>query len=66
MQARPELFQPEQPVVLSRQPSALEPAAPALEINEHKPAPTAPQEEKPVSTTSRLLDAKRRAQKKRE
>jgi hypothetical protein len=63
LEARPELFQPEQPVVLPRQPATLDPAAPTAEVKQREPAP-APPEQKPVSTTSRLLDAKRRARKK--
>jgi hypothetical protein len=64
-EARPELFKPAQPVVLPNRPASGESPAPALEIQEpEKPASGAGQ--KPESTTSRLLDAKRRAQRKKE
>ena len=58
---RPELFQPSTPVMLP--PSRSEPASPGLDLR-HPDAPPAKPEEKPVTTTSRLLDAKRKARKK--
>jgi len=61
--ARPELFRPQQPVVLPNRPAPTD--SPTLDIQEPEP-PSASGAQKPESTTSRLLDAKRRAQRKRE
>jgi hypothetical protein len=66
-EARPDLFKPEQqpaPNVIfgSSDGEAIKPAAPVV-----SPEPTPPAaEDKPAATTSRLLEAKRRAQKRRE
>jgi uncharacterized membrane protein len=62
-EARPDLFKPAQPVVLPAKPAPLESASPVLEVTE--PASPVAGERKPESTASRLLDAKRRAQKKK-
>jgi hypothetical protein len=66
-EARPELFKPEQ------QPAPMVEVSPADgEVGEAilrpvSPATTTPEkEEKPAATTSRLLEAKRRAQKRRD
>ena len=61
---REELFQPAQPGAPVELPGAGEKAARAVSppVEETKK----PQEEKPVATTSRLLEAKRRAQKRRD
>jgi hypothetical protein len=64
-EARPELFQPQQPVVLPSRPVPADSASPKLDIQEPEP-PSASGAQKPESTTSRLLDAKRRAQRKRD
>ena len=64
-EARPELFQPQQPVVLPSRPAPSDSASPTLDIQEPE-SPSASGAQKPESTTSRLLDAKRRAQRKRE
>jgi Ca-activated chloride channel family protein len=65
---RPELFQPQQagPPVESPAPGAI--LHETTQATEPPPAPpeTSPQDEKPVGTTSRLLEAKRRAQKRRD
>ena len=65
-EARPDLFKPEQPVVLPARPAA--PTGPAA--SQPGPAseatPTAPASDSPASTTGRLLEAKRRAQRKQE
>jgi uncharacterized membrane protein len=62
-EARPELFQPSQQVVLPARPKTSEPASPGIEIEAPEQASTTG-EQKPVSTTSRLLEAKRKAQRK--
>jgi uncharacterized membrane protein len=64
-EARPELFKPQQPVVLPTRPAAGESASPALDIKEPE-SPSGASVQKPESTTSRLLDAKRRAQRKKD
>jgi uncharacterized membrane protein len=65
VEANPELFQPKEPVTLplpeETSPAALSPRAGVKPAEEPKKP-----EDKPVSTTSRLLDAKRRAQKRNE
>ena len=65
IEARPELFKPVQPVVLPAKPMPSESGSPTLEITEPEQS-SASGEKKPESTTSRLLDAKRRAQRKKE
>ena len=62
---RPELFQPAAPVVLPAKSSGFDPVSPANDLKPSETSPAKP-EDKPVSTTSRLLDAKRKAQKKRD
>lgn len=62
-EARQELFQPASPVVLPGRSHPAQPATPILEMNETEPVS---KKEEPVSTTSRLLDAKRKARKKME
>ena len=64
-EVRPELFKPQQTVVLPAKPAPSESASPTLEITEPEQS-SASGEKKPESTTSRLLDAKRRAQRKKE
>jgi uncharacterized membrane protein len=62
IEARPDLFQPEQQVVLP----ADEPHRPGQPtVASSKPDAAAKPEEQPSSTTSRLLEAKRRAQKRK-
>jgi hypothetical protein len=63
-EARPELFKPAQPVVLPPKPGADETPESKSPILE--PEPPAGGEKKPESTTSRLLDAKRKAQKRKD
>ena len=66
---RPELFQPQQPVVIPSRPIKERPAAPGIEIeseNAGKPGKPEAGAGQPTSTTGRLLDAKRKAQRKRE
>ena len=64
-EARPELFKPVQTVVLPSRPGTGEGPDLKLDISEpEKPAAGAGQ--KPESTTSRLLDAKRKAQRKKD
>jgi len=63
-EARPELFQPQQTTAASSGPAPGEPA-PATTGREEPGQATAPGPESPASTTSRLLEAKRKAQKKR-
>ena len=64
-EARPELFKPVQSVVLPSRPGTGEEPDLNLDISEpEKPAAGAGQ--KPESTTSRLLDAKRKAQRKKD
>jgi uncharacterized membrane protein len=58
----PELFRPARPVVEPSSTSVTPTAAPTAVVAEAEPMPT---EEQPASTTSRLLEAKRRAQKRR-
>ena len=60
-EARPELFQPATPVVLPDKP----PSSPGIDLKPSDSTPAKP-EDAPVTTTSRLLDAKRKAQKKRD
>jgi hypothetical protein len=55
---RPELFTPQQPPTEGSTP------APSPQVKLEEAEPAASDEEKPVSTTSRLLDAKRKAQRK--
>ena len=55
---RPELFAPQQP------PTEGSTSAPSPQVELKEAEPAASGEEKPVSTTSRLLDAKRKAQRK--
>jgi hypothetical protein len=64
-EVRPELFKPAQPVVLPAKPAPSESASPTMEIKELE-EPATGGTPKPESTTSRLLDAKRRAQRKKE
>jgi hypothetical protein len=64
VEPRPDLFQPQQPGVPVDLPDAGAPQSPPR----IKPAETEPksaEEEKPVTTTSRLLEAKKRAQQRR-
>ena len=60
-EARPDLFRPEKPVA-EVAPTAPAPASALTPTAESAPPPA----ETPVSTTSRLLEAKRRAQKRKE
>ncbi|HMC27943.1 MAG TPA: glutamine amidotransferase, partial [Verrucomicrobiae bacterium] len=63
VQPNPELFRPETPVVLPRAEKAATPGPPAPVVpTEAEPKAAKPGE--PTSTTSRLLEAKRRARKK--
>jgi uncharacterized membrane protein len=62
-EARPELFQPQQPGAPAAMPE-VQPAAPPVTPATPPAAPPA-DESKPVTTTSRLLEAKRRAQSRR-
>ncbi|MBK8000499.1 MAG: hypothetical protein IPK15_17730 [Verrucomicrobia bacterium] len=62
-EARPELFKPAQTVVLPPKPGAAETPDSRSPILEPEPPGG---EKKPESTTSRLLDAKRKAQRKRD
>ena len=63
-EVRPELFQPKQSVVLPSQPAtSTDPLSPP---SAQADAPASPQASRDESTTSRLLDAKRRAQRKLE
>jgi hypothetical protein len=64
-EARPELFQPAQTTApaFAAAETAGQPAERAP--GEGTPAPAPPAEEKPAGTTSRLLEAKRRAQQRR-
>jgi len=62
--ARPELFQPEQAPAPAVEPA---PSTTPADAAAPTPPPTpAPPEEKPAATTSRLLEAKRRAQRRRD
>ncbi|HEY9172664.1 MAG TPA: glutamine amidotransferase [Verrucomicrobiae bacterium] len=61
---QPDLFRPEKPVVVASAQDAPKPAHEAAAAPEAKPV--SPAEEAPRSTASRLLEAKRRAQKRRE
>lgn len=63
--ARPELFQPEQAPAPVVQPTTPTPRADATAAAAPPPAESPPAE-KPAATTSRLLEAKRRAQKRRD
>jgi hypothetical protein len=65
VEARPELFQPSQPVILPPRPTTVEPAPPKVEVRGPEQTP-ASGEQQPASTTSRLLEAKRKAQRKSE
>ena len=62
-EARPELFQPETPMILPDQPRRAD-EAPPLDLKSPEAGPPKPTE--PQSTAGRLLDAKRRARKKLE
>jgi uncharacterized membrane protein len=62
--ARAELFQPEQPAPISESPVGGETSVP--KETPLPPAKKPAEEEKPAGTTSRLLEAKRRAQKRRD
>ena len=64
-EARPELFKPAQPVVLPSRPAALGPSPSSVEARETE-QPAQSGEPRPETTTSRLLEAKRKAQRKRE
>ncbi len=63
-EVRPELFKPVQTVVLPPKPGAGE--TPDFKSPILEPEPPASGEKKPESTTSRLLDAKRKAQRKKD
>jgi hypothetical protein len=65
---RPELFQPEQAARAVEFPSSGVGSSETAPPTEHPPAPPPKlaEEEKPAGTTSRLLEAKRRAQKRRD
>ncbi len=67
LETRAELFQPSTPVVIREQPEFAETVAPAAKVGiqaaDEKPAVEPP---KPISTTDRLLEAKRRAQRRKE
>jgi hypothetical protein len=67
-EARPELFRPEQPATFSEAPPVeTGPGQPAGATGVGPASPPAPEtEEKPAGTTSRLLEAKRRAQRRRD
>jgi uncharacterized membrane protein len=62
VQPSPDLFRPERPVAAVEE----EVSAPVASKPDLGPAEETKKQEGPVSTTSRLLDAKRRAQKKRD
>ncbi|HYG34281.1 MAG TPA: hypothetical protein VEC99_05830, partial [Clostridia bacterium] len=65
-EARPELFQPAQPITEPLPGATAQPAVQAATGREAAVAePPKPPEEPPSSTTSRLLEAKRRAQKRK-
>lgn len=64
VQARPELFQPQQPIVLPPKERAATPTSPAEAGPIQEAAETSQPGDQPVSTTSRLLEAKRKAKKK--
>jgi hypothetical protein len=64
-QPSPELFQPRRPGAFGGKESPVMTVSPKPEAAE-MPEPGAKPEEKPLSTTGRLLDAKRRAKKKME
>jgi len=64
-EARPELFKPVQTVVLPSRPSAGDSPSTTSAIQEPE-KPAAGGEQKSESTTSRLLDAKRKAQRKKD
>jgi len=61
VEARPELFKPAQPFILPARPSRDEPEPPAPDPREVGPETPEP---RPATTTSRLLEAKRKARKK--
>jgi len=63
VEARPELFQPQQPAKLPERPTPAGPAPAPAETQEPAPASGEP---KPASTASRLLEAKKRARRKME
>jgi Ca-activated chloride channel homolog len=65
LEVRPELFSPQQTVVLPSRPARSGSSLPTLE-NQESEQSSPSGEQKPESTTSRLLDAKRRAQRRRE
>ena len=65
-EAPPELFKPQTPVILPSRPARAD--SPAMEITSPEETGAAPgaAKDQPTSTTGRLLDAKRKAQRKRE
>ena len=65
-EARADLFKPEQPVVLPARPSASAVSTTTQPIQPTEPSSSTPAGEAPASTTGRLLEAKRRAQRKQE
>jgi uncharacterized membrane protein len=65
VEARPELFKPATPVVLPSKGTREEIGSPAMEMKQPEPA-ASEDPQKPASTTSRLLDAKRKARRKLE
>jgi hypothetical protein len=64
--ARPDLFQPERPVTLPTQAAPEAPGSETSPISAPAPTPATPTQPQPHSTTSRLLEAKRRAQQRRQ
>lgn len=64
MQAAPELFQPTRPVIIA--PAASSPKREVTASNATEAEPTSAAPEQPAGTTSRLLEAKKRAQRRRE
>jgi uncharacterized membrane protein len=65
-EARPDLFQPQQPAAPVVFPTAAARGSSSAALDEPEPETKQTLEEAPGSTTSRLLEAKRRAQKRRE
>jgi uncharacterized membrane protein len=65
-EARPDLFQPQQPAAPVVFPTAAAHGSSSATLDEPEPETKPTLEEAPGSTTSRLLEAKRRAQKRRE
>jgi uncharacterized membrane protein len=65
-EAQSRLFQPQKTATLPAEDTSLIPGAPPTATSVQPPPKTGPAKSEPANTTSRLLDAKRRAQRRKE